>query len=158
MGGALGALVGLGFELFGLKARTREAGEKQGLRLSGPEGNSAARAESTADHGESLATVDTRIFGLHERGGTVIHIQKDSVVLPCSIFDAVEDIAGQNLYAAIIKKFAIQILQKLAIPCDDLGSNSETCAKTCGPLISSTRRRLKPRPKPPIRTVGRSTG
>ncbi len=74
MGGAFGALVGLGFELLDLKTGPRQAGEEQRLGLGGPESNTTAGAERSTDHGEAFASVNARIFCLNEGGGTVIHI------------------------------------------------------------------------------------
>ena len=119
---ALCVVVRLGGVGFGLEAGTGEGIEEIGLGDGGPEGGFAAGLEGASDGGEAAAAVDAGVAGLDHGGGAVVYVEEDGVEGGrAGGADDLEDVAGDDLDAAIIEELAVYLAEKLAVPCDDLG-------------------------------------
>lgn len=121
MGGALCGLVGLCGEALGGEAGAGEVIKETGLRDGGPEGDFAAGLQGGGDCAEAAPGVDADVFCLNHGGGAVVHIQEDGIVGGGAGFaDDGIDIAGDDFHAAIIQQSAIDVLEEVAIPRDDI--------------------------------------
>ncbi len=116
--------LGVGFGGDGAKAESGlgEAVFESGVFGGGPDRGASAEFEGVGDSADSAAGVEAGVGRLQHGLRAVVDVEDNGVVgFGAGAVDDWENIVGDHGDAGIVEEFAVEVVEKLAVPFDDFG-------------------------------------